>query len=361
MTLQDSNAGVQGQLQAILDAIADGVVVIDHDGLICFANPAAGELLQRPKHDLLGTPFGFPTRAGESIEINLEQTGAFPRAAEMRVAEVPWDGGTAFLASLRDVTERNQADSMRAALVHEQAARKEAETGIRERDDFVTVLNHELRTPLTRLRLWIHRAKRQVEQGANPDEAHESLEQADVETELLSRLMAQFMEVSQLEQGRRELNPAPLDLTQIVRRIVDREQARSPRYELRTQLPSDPLVAMVDPNAIEQIVANTLSYAMRNAAEQPVDIELARDSSVARLAVRHRGRAMVEDRERPLFGQSFAAHASGYASGIGVWLYVSRKLAEMHGGDVTVEMPEDGGTRIIISVPVGVDDPGGAS
>src|SRR5438093_1623776 len=191
MTLQDSNAGVQGHLQAILDAIADGVVVIDHDGVICFANPAAAELFQRPKSDLLGHPFGFPTKIGESIEIELDQ--------------------------------------------------------------------------------------------------------ADVETELLSRLMAQFMEVSQLEQGRREINRAPLDLTQIVKRIVDREQARSPRYELRTHLPGEPVIAMVDPNAIEQIVANTLSYAMRNAAEQPLDITLTRDGSVARLAVRHHGRAMVED------------------------------------------------------------------
>src|SRR5439155_21483114 len=102
MTLQDLNAGVQGHLQAILDAIADGVVVIDHDGVICFANPAAAELFQRPKSDLLGHPFGFPTKIGESIEIELGQPDGATRSAEMLVAEVPWGGSTAFLASLRE-------------------------------------------------------------------------------------------------------------------------------------------------------------------------------------------------------------------------------------------------------------------
>jgi signal transduction histidine kinase len=68
--------------------------------------------------------------------------------------------------------------------------------------------------------------------------------------------------------------------------------------------------------------------------------------------VRDRGMtAPAEDRPR-LFGRSFQVHSNAYASGLGLWLYVGRQLAELHGGHIDMEYPADGGTRVVVTLPL---------
>src|ERR1035441_1592278 len=85
------------------------MLVIDREGVVVFANPAAERLLGRPAQALKGTRLGFPHVPGQSTEIDVV-AGPTPRTAEMRVVAIGWEGQPAALASLRDVTERKRAD-----------------------------------------------------------------------------------------------------------------------------------------------------------------------------------------------------------------------------------------------------------
>ena len=108
--LQRALSHTEEQLRSLILHNADGILIIDAQGVVRFANPAAALLLMRPSADLVGQPFGFPIVPGEATEIDVLRAGALPGSAEMRVMETVWDGELAFVASLRDVTERKLAE-----------------------------------------------------------------------------------------------------------------------------------------------------------------------------------------------------------------------------------------------------------
>lgn len=100
----------------------DGMVVVDHHGLILFANPAAEHLLGRRLGPLLGQEFGYPVVDGELTEVDIPETEA---VAEMRVVALDWEGAPALLASLRDVTERKRMErELERAAVERRVAAK---------------------------------------------------------------------------------------------------------------------------------------------------------------------------------------------------------------------------------------------
>src|SRR5262245_54754809 len=93
----------------LIEKNADGVIVVRRDGVICYANPAAATLLRRSARQLIGEMFGIPVLPGETTELDIPHANKSTRVAEMRVAEIEWEGEPAFLASLRDITERRRA------------------------------------------------------------------------------------------------------------------------------------------------------------------------------------------------------------------------------------------------------------
>jgi signal transduction histidine kinase len=116
----------EGRFRDIIEGNADAIVVVDREGVIRYANKRSMELFGTSREALIGSPFGFPLLADERTELDLAGRGT-ARIAEMRVVESEWDGEIAFIASLRDVTERKQSELMARRLIQEQAARAAAE------------------------------------------------------------------------------------------------------------------------------------------------------------------------------------------------------------------------------------------
>ncbi|MGO9954803.1 MAG: putative bifunctional diguanylate cyclase/phosphodiesterase, partial [Solirubrobacteraceae bacterium] len=115
----EGHAIQRDSLLAVIDHNVDGMLVIDRAGVILLANRAAEHLLGRPATSLRGTPFGAPLVLENATEIDVVAAGR-GRTAEMRVVMIDWDGQQAFLASLRDVTDRKRAEAVlsRVGLQH---------------------------------------------------------------------------------------------------------------------------------------------------------------------------------------------------------------------------------------------------
>jgi PAS domain S-box-containing protein len=105
----------EARFRNIIDNNGDAIVVVSTEGIVQYANAAAGRMFHRQPSELQGTPFGFPLSAGETTEVDIVAEGGESRPAEMRVTDSMWDGLPVCLASLRDVTDREMLRRERAA------------------------------------------------------------------------------------------------------------------------------------------------------------------------------------------------------------------------------------------------------
>jgi PAS domain S-box-containing protein len=102
---------IQANLLKILDKNADAIIIAAApDNRILFTNPAAASLLDRRKKDLLDKPFSFPLGGDRMSEIEINHRAKGKITAEMRVVEIDWEGQPAYLASLRDITQRKKTE-----------------------------------------------------------------------------------------------------------------------------------------------------------------------------------------------------------------------------------------------------------
>lgn len=100
----------QADISFLIEKNADGIIVVDDDGVVLFANPAAEQLFARPAENLIGSPIGIPSLVGETTEIALRRPDGTQIDVEVRVVETTWNHCPARLASLRDISLRKAMD-----------------------------------------------------------------------------------------------------------------------------------------------------------------------------------------------------------------------------------------------------------
>ena len=110
----------------IVERGTDGIIVLDREGIVRFVNPAAGSFFGRKARELIGESFNFPIVAGQSTEIDIIRQGGKKGVAELRIVETEWEGESAYLTLLRDITERERAvEQVKASLREKEVLLKE--------------------------------------------------------------------------------------------------------------------------------------------------------------------------------------------------------------------------------------------
>jgi signal transduction histidine kinase/DNA-binding response OmpR family regulator len=99
----------EARFRTLIEKNTDGIIITDKEGLVRFVNPAAEVLFGRQAEELVGELFGFPVMIEGKTELNVIRRGGETIVAEMQVVETEWEGEAAYLASLRDITERVRA------------------------------------------------------------------------------------------------------------------------------------------------------------------------------------------------------------------------------------------------------------
>jgi PAS domain S-box-containing protein len=122
----------QSRFRNIIHRATDAIVVVGSDGLVRFVNPAAEALFGRTAAELVGEEFGVPLIGEDTAELDIvRRDRTEPIVAELRSAETQWNGESAQLVSLRDVTDRKKAEQRAHRLLLEQASRERAEEAMR--------------------------------------------------------------------------------------------------------------------------------------------------------------------------------------------------------------------------------------
>ena len=235
----------------------------------------------------------------------------------------------------------------------------ELEAAVQARDTFLTVAAHELRNPMYALSLHLGLALKAAE-ALGDEGLVQSLTGARLSLDRYVERATTLLDVSRINAGHKQLHIEEVDFAAIVRQVAASYEAEAAYTgaELRLHLP-DRLTGRWDGLAVEQIVGNLVSNAIKYGADAPVDVTLAHDGGYARLTVRDRGPGIpAEDQDR-IFGRFEQVVGSHMRAGFGVGLWLVRSLLEAHGGGITVESTPGKGAVFTARLPLAPPCDGG--
>jgi PAS domain S-box-containing protein len=236
---------------------------------------------------------------------------------------------------------------------------REARAAVSIRDEFLSVAAHELKTPMTSLRGYAQLLGREFDrgQGVDPDRARRAADTIQVQSDKLARLVSQLLDVSRLQSGKLTVERAPADLAELVHEVIEAARGQLKHHTLIAELPSE-LWVSIDPLRIEQVASNLIDNAIKYSPEGgPIEVGLTCDAlaASARLVVRDFGVGVPPEHREHIFDRFYQAHAGSpltNMAGMGLGLYISRQIVELHEGSITAEFPDDGGTRFIVLLPL---------
>jgi signal transduction histidine kinase/CheY-like chemotaxis protein len=227
----------------------------------------------------------------------------------------------------------------------------EARAAIAARDEFLSVASHELRTPITALQLRLQSMRRRG--GFEGDERlAKTLEIADRQVRRLDRLVTSLLDVSRITTGRIRLEPEAVDLGQLASGTVERlaEEAVAAGTPVTFRVEGD-TTGRLDRLSIERVLSNLLSNAFKYGAGRPVALSIDGDDESLRLVVEDRGIGIAPEDQDRVFARFERAVSSRHFGGLGLGLYITRKLVEAHGGTIELESHPGAGSRFTVRLP----------
>jgi two-component system phosphate regulon sensor histidine kinase PhoR len=331
------------RLLAALDGGADGVVGINRDGNVAFANSAAERLFSRARNDVLGRPFTWLLPNAEVMEAlkASQATGQRqvrsierPNRQLLQVITAPITGGGEWVAMavFHDFTDVRRAEQMRR--------------------DFVANVSHELRTPLASIRAVLET----LEAGAlsDPATARDFIARAETEVDRLTHMVAELLELSRIESGDMPAASEPVDIGVAVEEAVERLRSQALRAEVRLLAEVEAGLSPVtgDAERIERAVMNLVQNALKfTPAGGEVRVTAREESGEVRIEVADNGSG-IDERDLPrIFERFYKADNSRRTVGSGLGLALVKHTAEAHGGKVSVESEMGRGSKFTISLP----------
>ena len=334
------------RLDAVLDSMVEGVLVLDGDGRVSLANPRLQELLSVWSDPVGKSPIALTRNevlhrtlrtAAESAEPQVCELELGPRTLLVHAVAVPPVGEGGCVAVFHDVSEIRKVDQMRR--------------------DFLANASHELRTPLTSIQGF---ATTLVDNEVTPEEARRFVEVIARNAERLKTLIDDLLELSQLEGRREPLRPTEVDIGHLARILLD---DMKPRLEARALEASfeNPGVPMTwgDRHAIEQVLTNLIDNAIKYSDEGGrIDVTLSDAGGRVEVSVADSGLGIPEDETDRIFERFYRVDKarSRALGGTGLGLAIVKHLLQAMGGGIRVESKLGEGSRFVFWLPTPPED-----
>jgi two-component system CheB/CheR fusion protein len=268
-----------------------------------------------------------------------------------------------FTKVTRDLSERKRAeDALREAKadleLRVNARTKDLQDALRARDEFLSIASHELKTPLTGLKLQLQMAKRRGERDPSAplsaDEATSTFGRALRQAGALEDLVEDLLDVSRIQTGRLPLEPKAVNLGDLVEEVAARFSDQLAQAQSRLELRLQPgIVGNWDGRRVTQVFVNLISNAIKYAPQSPLVISTqSGDDDNVVIEVADRGPGISPDKQPNIFERFERAGASANVGGLGLGLYIVRRIVEAHQGTVRVQSGLGQGTRFIIDLPL---------
>ena len=359
----EDNASVAPlELQAIVDNLADGVVIVGSDGTIRYANRAARELFDRDLDQLIGAELGFPAIAEKNTEIDIVRPGGQTLTAEARLVEVLWHGDRSRVVTLRDITERKRVEEQLRQLDRARAARAEAEAASRAKSEFLATMSHELRTPLNAVIGYSELLDIGIA-GSLTAEQRQHVERIGRSARHLLGLVNEVLDIARVEAGRLTVqNRAALVSDAVDAAMTLVQPAADARgIELDGWNCGRDVLYRGDDDRVRQILVNLLNNAVKftpaggrilvecTVVDRP-PVRLTGPGPWVRICVSDTGIGIPQERLSSIF-DPFVQVEGGKtrpSDGSGLGLTISRRLARLMGGDLAAESEAGKGSQFTL-------------
>ncbi len=254
-----------------------------------------------------------------------------------------------------EALERSRREQ-EALLKELHATEEELQRSLKMRDEFMSLVAHELRTPLNTLFLESQMRSLQIKRGNlaafAPDKLDAMVRRDERQIKSMIRLIDDMLDVSRIRSGKLSIRPARVELMALLDRVVSDLSVHASAAGCTIGLrPHASVSGCWDEFRIEQVIVNLLTNALRYGGGNPVEVSVNADDSAVRIEVRDRGRGIDAHDMLRIFEPFERVARNGEPKGLGLGLYISRQLAQSHGGELSVSSTPGEGSVFTLTLP----------
>ncbi len=345
------------RLDALLDSVADGIIILNPDHVIEHCNPAFSRMVNVPVSQIRGRQHDEIVtirKPKNELTLSKAEAGGWPLSSQVTlyiegdlqrhnnlmlpvgITYAPVFSGDGMLmniiASVRDITRFREAEELKST--------------------FVSVISHELKTPVALIKGYVSTLRRD-DVSWDREIVDDSLKVIEEETDRLTEMIENLLDASRLQAGVLAINLADLAIDQLAHRIAGRFRTQTQVHVISTEFPPDFPPVLADETRLGQVLSNLISNAIKyspSGGEIRVRGMVRPDSVV--ICVSDQGPGISPGDLPHVFDRFYRSKdASRTTKGAGLGLYLSKAVIEAHGGRIWIDPGSDLGTKICFSLP----------
>lgn len=335
-----------------MESLVDGFVLANSIGQVAYWNPRAEEFLRLPASEMLGASVHAMTarvaalttmpdtvqsqllaafdHPESDIAIEMQLASDPPRTLSTRVFAIH-DKGMAMI--LRDITREREADAMKSQLL--------------------STVSHELRTPLASIKGFATTLLRQ-DVSWSEAEQRDFLRIIEDETDRLTEIIDNLLDMSQIEAGALRVDKEPTQLRALIRELVDEMRMRTEAHWFIVDLPNELPRALADPRRVRQVIRNLLDNAIKYSKGGQITVACQVQGDRIVVSVSDQGEGISPQYLSKIFDRFFQVDGKSTRrrGGSGLGLSISRGIVEAHGGKMWAESAPGQGSTFRFTLPL---------
>jgi len=339
LSLLSALAASEARFHRLVQNSPDGIIISNHKGRIVYVNSEASSMFGRSVENLTGKFFGCPISKGKSTEIEVLGPDKKPKVAEMRVAEIQWEGESAFMCSIRDL-------STRARLMEDLKRSNE------DLNKFAEVISQNIRTPLQNIGLLASWLKENNTAAMNAD-ATEDLQLIIDQAVHAQHMLEDLLKYNQASSNHKR--SADVNLQDVLNEAIESLSSdifRSGAEIERCQLPKlncnfDQMVTV-----FQHLLSNAINYCE---GKPKVKIDCERNSDFWTISIKDNGVGIDVKNWQNVFLPFNQLQKKKGQDSTGIGLATCKKIIERHNGQIGLTSSVSAGTTIFIQMPIDKD------
>ena len=374
----------EARMAEIVGSAMEAIITFDEEGRTTLFNATAEKMFGMTAQEAMGKPVGRYFRpdlrsilseganggrvSAQARSVNGIRRGgeAFPVEASISCLELPNE--RVFTVIARDVSERRRAEealrqqavslaqtTAQLKMVNEQlqARQRELEAAMSARSRFYASMSHELRTPINAILGYSSLLLENIYGPLNEKQVW-GIQRANKAAQHLLELVNDILDLSKIEAGKIEMEVQPTTFPDLVHDlfVTVRPLADEHGSELALSVPPEPISVISDPRRVRQVLLNLLSNAIKFGEGKPINVHCSpTEDGGVEVRVVDRGRGIPQEDHEKIFDEFVQLNQPDHTQGTGLGLPISRRLAQLLGGDLRVDSVVGEGSTFTLYLP----------